>query len=488
MPQSQIKFGTDGWRAIIADQFTFENLALVTRATIRWLKKNYGNKSRVVVGHDTRFLGHEFSEMVARVLAEDGIHVLFARTTVTTPAISWATKAFDCDAGIAITASHNPPMYNGFKIKAHFGGPASPEMIAAVEKEIDHVEPVDHPVRSFTELEAEALITVRDINADYMDMLRTRIDIEAIKASGIRIAHDAMFGASRGMIKALLGSDYVVELRGDWNPGFHGQAPEPIERNLKGLSRAVVEHRCAAGIANDGDADRVGMYDERGQFVDSHQLLALLLKYLHKNRGLSGDVVKTFSTTQMLDKMCAAYGLKIHTTPIGFKYIGTHITDGDVLVGGEESGGMAVKGHIPERDGVFIGLLIVEMMVKRGKKLSELVQELFDEFGPHVNRRKDVHTTSEKKQKVLERLEAGALNVLAGHPIRDIQTLDGYKFFTDIGWLLVRPSGTEPVLRIYAEADTSEDAGRLIEDAISQLDVGQGDDHSMHRMAHVESR
>ncbi len=467
----KIKFGTDGWRAVIAKDYTFENLSLVAHATAQWLKKNYGDSPKAVVGHDTRFLGRQFAEHTARILAAQNIKVIFAETFATTPAISWATKEFGADAGIVITASHNPPEYNGFKIKAHFGGPASPEMISAVEDETDRVTDLPPIKESFEEFRRQGIIDVQDIEGDYETMLRGRLDIPAIIRSGVKVAHDAMYGAGQGVVARLLGADNVLSLRSDLNPGFHGQAPEPIEKNLQGLAEAVVEAGCDVGLANDGDADRIGMFDEKGQFVDSHQLLALLVKYLHEERGLSGDIVKTFSTTHMLDKMGQKYGLKVDTTAIGFKYIGSKIVEGDVLVGGEESGGMAVKGHIPERDGIYIGLLIVEMIVKRGKKLSELVQELFDEFGPHYNRRADIHTTEEKKQNVLDRLKQGGLDQIAGKKVQEVQTLDGYKHLTENGWLLVRPSGTEPVLRIYAEAPSVKEAEALIEDAVKQLGV-----------------
>ena len=467
-----IKFGTDGWRAIIAEDYTFANVERVTHATARWLKKNYGENPTIVLGHDTRFQGRAFAERSAQVFASRGIKVLFAQTFTSTPAIAWATKEYGCDAGIAITASHNPPEYNGFKIKSNFGGPASPEQVAAVERELGPTEE-GFTLRSFSDLRTEGLIEMRDVTQAYLDALRERLDIDAIRASGLRLAHDAMYGAGQKMISRLLGAEAVVPLHHDFNPSFHGQAPEPIERNLGELAEVVVQEHCDAGLANDGDADRIGMYDERGVYVDSHQLLALLVKYLHEERGLTGDVVKTFSTTHMLVKMGETYGLKIHTVPIGFKYIGTKIVEGDVMVGGEESGGMAVKGHIPERDGIYIGLLIVEMMVKRGKKLSELVQELFDEFGPHVARRDDVHTTNEKKQAILDRLSQGGLEEIAGRPVQEVDTLDGYKHLLEDGWLLVRPSGTEPVLRIYSEAPTEEAARALIDDATRQLGVAE---------------
>ncbi|HEX7071088.1 MAG TPA: phosphoglucomutase/phosphomannomutase family protein [Rhodothermales bacterium] len=466
-----IKFGTDGWRAVIADQYTFDNLSRVTVATARWLRDTYGDSPLIVLGHDTRFMGPAFTAHVARIFAHEGVRVIFSDGHTTTPAISWSTRAYSCNAGIVITASHNPPEYNGFKIKADFGGPASPEVIAAVEALIPDSYSPDGEVSSFDAQVTSGRIEKRDVTGAYVEELRRLLDFDAIRSSGIRIAHDAMYGAGQGLVSRLVGKESVVELRSEQNPGFGGRAPEPIERNLTELSRVVVEQKCGVGLANDGDADRIGMFDEKGVFVDSHQMLALLVKYLHKERGLSGDVVKTFSTTHLLDKMGQAYGLRVHTTPIGFKYIGSKIVEGDVLVGGEESGGMAVKGHIPERDGIYIGLLVVEMMVKRGRPLSALVQELYDEFGPHVARRSDVHTTEEKKQGVLRRLADGGLSTVGGQPVRDLQTLDGYKHVTDRGWLLVRPSGTEPVLRVYAEAETAGAADAMIQDAMQQLGV-----------------
>lgn len=469
----QIKFGTDGWRAIIAQDFTFESLEATARGTARWLRDTHGGApsgtDRVVVGYDTRFLGAEFAALTARVLASYGLRVQLADAPCPTPAVSWAAEAYDAAAGIVITASHNPPSYNGFKIKAYFGGPATPEMIAEVERRIEETD--DVALMDEAALRAERRIEMVDLRGAYLDVLRERLDLDAIRKAGLRVAHDAMFGAGAGCVAELLGADRVVGLRQDWNPGFHGQAPEPIEKNLAALGEAVVREGCALGLANDGDADRIGLYDEQGRFVDSHRLFCLLVKYLHEERGLSGSIVKTFSTTSLLDKMGAAYGLPVETTKIGFKYIAEKIVDGDVLVGGEESGGMAVKGHIPERDGLYIGLLAAEMCVRRGKPLSALVDELFAQFGAHVAARIDVHTTHAKVQTVLERLRGGGLGEIAGHAVQEVQTLDGFKHLTGGGWLLVRPSGTEPVLRIYAEADTSAQADALLQDAARQLGV-----------------
>jgi phosphomannomutase len=350
-----IKFGTDGWRAIIAEGYTFENLTRVARATARWLYATYGATVSVVIGHDTRFMGRAFAEHVACVLASHGVRVRFAETFVTTPAVSWATLEYGANAGIVITASHNPPHYNGYKLKADFGGPADPAMVAAVEAELANLDSDAPEIRPFAALSEEGVIESFDLSAAYLDLLRERLDIEAIQQSDFIIAHDAMFGAGQGVVSALLGSDHVIELHSEVNPGFHGQAPEPIERNLSELSALVVREGCAVGLANDGDADRIGMVDERGRFVTSHEILALLVKYLHEERGLRGAIVKTFSTTHLLNKMAAAYGLPIETLPIGFKYIAPKMVEQDVLVGGEESGGIAVKGHLPERDGIYIG-------------------------------------------------------------------------------------------------------------------------------------
>lgn len=467
-----IEFGTDGWRAIIADEYTFANVERVTRATAKWIRRVYGEEQPVVLGHDARFQGRAFAERVAQVLTFEGLSVLFGEGFTTTPAISWAAREYDAAAGIVITASHNPPAYNGFKIKAHFGGPATPDMIDEVEQELGELANVGVPLTPFSELVEEGEVEVKNIAGDYLDAIRERIDIAAIQEADFQVAHDAMFGAAQGLLSQLLGTQRVVELHSEWNPGFRGRAPEPIERQTGELAEAVVEQDCAAGIANDGDGDRIGMYDEQGHFVNSHQMLALLLKYLHEERGLTGDVVKTFSTTHMLDKMAEAYGLTVHTTPIGFKHIGPKMVEGDVLIGGEESGGMAVKGHIPERDGLYIGLLILEMMAKRGKPLSALVQELFDEFGPHLFHRSDIHIRAQDKQAILERLETDGPTELDGRPVEEVETLDGFKHRTSDGaWLLVRPSGTEPVLRVYAEAETAEGAKALVEDAVQQLGI-----------------
>ena len=458
-----VTFGTDGWRAVIGDGYTFGNLTRVATATAEWVRAQTEGDGSVVLGYDTRFQGEAFAKHVACVLASNGVRVRLADTFVTTPAISWATAENGHTAGLVITASHNPPQYNGFKIKAHFGGPASPEMIADVEARMAALPADPAAPRAYDDLVAEGLIETFDLRSAYVALLKERIDVSAIKEASVRIAYDAMFGAGQGIVGELLGRVRVTELHHDLNPGMYGQAPEPIERNLGPLLKATVENSCGAGLATDGDADRIGLVDEEGTFVDSHKILALLVKYLHVEKGLRGDVVKTFSTTDMLDRMGRQYGLNVVTTPIGFKYIGPLMVERDVLVGGEESGGMAVKGHIPERDGLFIGLLVVEMMVKRERTLSGLVRELMDEFGPHYQARQDLHTTPARKESALASLQSDGFAEVAGAPVTTTETLDGFKFRTDGGWLLFRPSGTEPVLRVYAEAPTQDRADALVQ-------------------------
>ena len=458
---SEITFGTDGWRAVIAQDYTFDNLTTVARATAAWVGAQETGDGSVVLAHDTRFQGHAFARHVARVFASDGVRVRLADGFATTPAVSWATAEHGATAGIVITASHNPPQYNGFKIKAHFGGPASPAMIAEVEATMRQGTE-DAPLRSYGDLVADGLIETFDLQSAYVDLLRDRIDVEAIKEASTRVAYDAMYGAGQGVVTELLGRPRVVELHHELNPGMHGQAPEPIERNLGRLLKTVADDHCALGLATDGDADRIGLVDEEGTFVDSHKILALLVKYLVEEKGLRGDIVKTFSTTDMLDRMGEAYGLTVQTTPIGFKYIGPKMVEGDVLVGGEESGGMAVKGHIPERDGLYIGLTVAEMMVKRERTLSGLVRELMEEFGPHYQSRTDLHTTPARKQAVLQELAEDGLAEIDGQPVTATETLDGFKFRVEGGWLLFRPSGTEPVLRVYAEAASQDAADALV--------------------------
>ncbi len=464
-----IKFGTDGWRAVIAEDYTFANLERVARATGQWIRKIAEGEPSAVVGYDARFQGDAFAEYTARVLASLGIRVQLADSFVTTPAVSWATLHHGHAAGIVITASHNPPRYSGFKIKSHFGAPADSAMIAEVEAELDRLED------GFELQSRDALgdrIEAINLREAYRNVLKDKLDIEGIKKSGLKVACDPMYGAGQGTVTDLLGRENVVEVHDDFNPGMHGQPPEPMAKNLEYLSRVIREEQCDVGLAFDGDADRIGMMDEEGRFVDSHKILTLLAKYLHQEKGMTGSIVRTFSTTDMLDKLGEAYGLPVEVLKIGFKYVAPKIIEGDVLVGGEESGGIAVKGHIPERDGVFIGLTVVEMMMARKMTLSELVEEVQQEFGPYYFSRNDLHTSPERKEAFLDMLDNRRPDTLAGEAVRSVEDVDGVKFRFDDGWLMFRASGTEPVLRIYAEASSQDRANRLVAAGVKMVDEG----------------
>lgn len=464
---SKIKFGTDGWRAVIAEQYTFENVNIVSQATAIWLEETGQMKNGVVIGFDARFLSRRFAEHAACVFAGRGIGVRIGNRITPTPAISLAANTYDA-FGIVITASHNPPEYNGYKIKAPFGGSALPSQIAGIEEKLKDVH---HPAdtEQFAHYVKIGLIRELDLAGEYIETIRENIDLEAIKRSGIKVAHDPMYGSGSGVIRELLGEESVVEIHGERNPLFGGTAPEPVEQKLNELTEVTVNEKCSMGIANDGDADRITLVDENGTFVSSHKILSLLVEYLHQTKKLNGTVVKTFSTTDMIDKQAEKYGLPLEITPIGFKYIAEIMVNGDVLAGGEESGGLAAKGHIPERDGIYIGLLIAELMVKSGKKLSELVQELFDEYGPHYYYRNDILTEQHKKEAMTVYCNEGRLTEIAGMNVTGRDFKDGIKHQLSNGsWLLVRQSGTEPVLRIYAEADSPENAKELVE-AVTKL-------------------
>ena len=464
----QIKFGTDGWRAIIADNYTFDNVGIVTQAVSRWIMDEEITRNGVVIGYDARFLSQKFAEHTASVFAAMEIPVRISDGIVPTPAVSAAVKRLDA-VGVVITASHNPPEWNGYKIKAPFGGSASQEQIEQIEKRLGHFDPSLEP-KAYEDYLKNGLIRELNLTGGYLDLIAESIDLDAIRESDVKIAHDPMYGSGCTILKQLL-DDQVIEIHGDRDPLFGNIAPEPMEKNVNELSDLVVEEGCDAGLANDGDADRIGMIDEEGTYVDSHQILSLLAKYLHQEKGMSGTIVKTFSTTTLLDKQAVEYGLRVKVTPIGFKYIAEEIRNGDVLVGGEESGGIAVKGHLPERDGIYIGLLIIEMMVKSGKSLSELVRDLFEEFGMHATYRNDIHTEDKKKRAMIRYCRDKKLTEIAGIGVRDWDFTDGIKHLMEDGsWLLVRASGTEPVLRIYSEADSKDKAIELVEDATAWVD------------------
>ena len=377
--------------------------------------------------------------------------------------VSLLTKKLNAAGGIVITASHNPARYNGFKIKGDFGGPAFPETIEKVEKELKKVIRLDvRSKKSFGELLEKGIIKKIDFTSVYIEDIKSKINVELIKSAGIKIAYDAMHGAGQGVMDQIL--PLKVSIRGNFNPSFGGSHPEPLPQHTPGLIEAIVKNGCDIGIATDGDADRIGAFDEQGTFVDSHRIFALLLKYFIEEKKMTGEVAKSFSVSQIIDTMCKKYGVVLHETPVGFKYLCRLMVERDILIAAEESGGIGVKGHLPERDGTYIGLLLAEIMATRKKKLSELVTELMEEFGWHYFNRNDAHLTEKEKNRIMAFYKKGPKQI-AGFPVERIETKDGVKLFIEHGWVLVRASGTEPLIRFYAEADTPEKVETLLKAA-----------------------
>lgn len=462
-----IHFGTDGWRAVISDSFTFDNLRIVAQAisdavnSEHWDKTGNGGEApdpnKIVVGFDTRFLSDRFAGEVARVLAANGFTVLLAQADSPTPAVSYAVKHNRAIAGVMITASHNAPRYNGVKLKGAFGGSALPEQCRRVEVYInDNEEQARGPnLMDFKKAREAKLIQKFNPLPAYFDHLRTLIDTDIIADNPQRFVVDAMYGSGRGVIKSFLQGTgcEISEIRGEMNPGFGGIHPEPIAKNLGALASAVSSGIGNFGVATDGDADRIGAMDERGAFVDPHKIMALSLKYLVEKRGWTGAVVRTVSTTRMIDRLAKRYGLKLYETPVGFNHIADYMMQEDVLIGGEESGGISFKGHIPEGDGPIMGLLLVEMIAQSGKTLHLLVEDLLAEVGPAFYERTDLRLSRPvAKKEMAELLTNQAPAGIGGEKVVEISQRDGVKYVMgDDSWLLIRPSGTEPVLRVYAE-------------------------------------
>jgi phosphomannomutase len=455
----QIKFGTDGWRAIIAREYTVDNVKRVSSATALWMRER--GMKKAVIGHDCRFAGEMFAETAACVLADHGIQVLIAKDFVSTPMVSLGVVHAGADIGIVITASHNPPSYSGFKLKSAAGGPMVPAQISEVEDLIP--ESYEKRVSQLADLMSQGQIQYIDLEQIYYDHVEKSFDMDALRSIGGKLGYDAMYGAGQRILQRILPE--AVCLHCDDNPGFKGQAPEPIERNLTELSELLAERQdLIAGLANDGDADRIGMFDENGKFVDSHHLLLLLMYYMVKIKGETGEVMITFSVTDKVKKLAEHFGLPYEVTKIGFKYIAEKMLEKDVVVGGEESGGIAIKGHIPERDGIWMGLVILELMAKTGKKLTELIQEIYDIIGPFSFDRDDLHISEDQKEGIIEACAAGKVTSIGGQEVIRTERIDGFKFYlNEDTWVMIRPSGTEPVLRVYSQAPTASDVRATLE-------------------------
>ncbi len=459
---SEIKFGTDGWRAIIAKDFTVNNVARITYATADWVLSNFKTNPSIVIGHDCRFGGELFVEAAVKIFVSKGVKVYLADSFISTPMISLGTKELNASLGVVITASHNPPSYNGYKLKGYYGGPLTTDKI----KEVEDLIPAKYDI-NLEEINIELYkqsgdVQVVNLEEMYIEKVRTSFDLEAIKSSGLHFAYDAMYGAGQSVMKKLFNE--MTFLHCEYNPSFMGQAPEPIAKNLVEFSNLIKNHGgIAAGLATDGDADRIGLYNSKGEFVDSHHIILLLLLYLHKYKGVEGKVVVAASTTPRVGKLAQQFGLSYDMVQVGFKYIAQQMIDEDVLIGGEESGGIAIKGHIPERDGIWMGLVIFEYMAKSGKSLESLIEEVYELVGEFKYWRDDLHLTENLKSEIIENCKNGTYQSFGSYQIQEIETIDGFKFIiSDDEWLMIRPSGTEPVLRCYAEGKTLDDAKSIL--------------------------
>ena len=454
---SDIKFGTDGWRALIAKDYTVDNVARVSIAVSNWLNNNYNNPS-VVLGHDCRFGGKLFSETVAKVLTHYNIKVKMAEGFVSTPMVSLGVVKESANLGVVITASHNPPTYNGYKLKGDFGGPLLPDKISEVEKLIPEINNIDLDKINFQSLINDGIVEIIDLETMYCEHVKSNFDLDLINKSNMKFAYDAMYGAGMNVVKKLLPTTTLLHCED--NPGFKGVAPEPIYKNLHEFSELMkTNDSLCCGFATDGDADRIGLFSSDGSFVDSHHAILLLIHYLVKYKGLSGKVVTAFSCTDRIKLMCKHYNLDQETVKIGFKHIAGKMVSEDVLLGGEESGGIATKGHIPERDGIWMGLILFEFMAKSGKTIEELIAEVYEIVGEFSFERVDLHLTDELKGQVVENCKNGTYSSFGDYKVLRTENIDGYKyFFENDAWLLIRPSGTEPVLRTYAESSSSKKA------------------------------
>ena len=461
-----IHFGTDGWRAVISEDFTFENVRRVAQALADYFREIGNGDSNVVVGFDTRFLSDRYAIEVARVLAANDLRVDLTVSDAPTPAVSFAVKDLNAIGGVMITASHNPPRYNGIKLKAAFGGSALAEDTKRVEQLLEQAGPF-----SLKAIDLEAGLQTHIINRfdpapPYEAHLEKLIDRNILAAHPRSIVVDAMHGAGRDYIQDFLKETglQVQQIRGDMNPGFGGIHPEPILPHLNALVDTVKISGDAFGVATDGDADRTGAVDEDGNFVSPHISFALALRYLVETRGLTGSVVKTVSTTRMIDRICAAHQLQLRETPVGFNYIADWMMKEDVLIGGEESGGISIHGHIPEGDGVLMGLLLLEIVSHANTSLRELIADLQKRFGPAHYDRKDLPLARPvAKKDMVARLTNDAPKSIGGANVIEVRSLDGVKYLlADESWLLIRPSGTEPVLRVYAESPDAQMVDALL--------------------------
>jgi phosphomannomutase len=465
-----IVFGTEGWRGQIAREFTFENIEIISYATVEYYLKHENIGNGFVVGYDARFLSKEFAETVSAILANRGIKVFLSDSIVSTPMLSLGIVKLKAVAGLMITASHNPYSYNGFKIKSSYGGPATREEVTGVEYYLDSV------YNNYTRLKQQYLFTFEslvdkkvisyiDLKKIYKEYISEKFDISEINNSNLKILYDPMYGSGQGFFKGFINN--FEEIHGSYNPSFNGINPEPLLVNCKDTVEHVVSNRFDFCIVNDGDADRIAAIDDKGNFISTQLLFPIFLKYLVEEKGEQGAVVKTVSVTDYVYQICKKNNVPCLETPVGFKYITEYMVSQNILIGGEESGGIGLNMHLPERDGIFNGLLLTKIMIKKNKSLSELVNEIKLEFGDLYYDRFDYKTTLENKEKIL--LACNNIPTFIGdYKVLNVKRIDGFKFLFNDAWLLVRASGTEPLLRFYFESKKQGKIDKLV-DALIKL-------------------
>lgn len=455
MVKNPIKFGTDGWRAIIAEDFTFENVRVCAQATAQYLKRSGLAERGVVIGYDTRFQSEAFAAACAEVLAANDITVHLCSTFAPTPVIGYAILTHKAGGSIVITSSHNPATYNGFKFRTEWGGSAPPEILSQIEALTDEAYGREVPRLPLDEARSRGLVQMFDPKPAYMQHIGELLDLERLRNTGLRIVADPMHGAGMGYIREALsgGSTEVYEIRGDINPAFPGMHnPEPIARNLEMTVAAVKDVDAKVALCTDGDADRIGLIDHNGRFVNQLETYALLAYYLLEVRGERGPMVKSVTTTSMIWKLGEAYGVPVYETAVGFKHLGPKMVESDAIIAGEESGGFAFRGHLPERDGVLSGLYILDLMAQRGKDLPALIEEVFAKVGAHYYDRIDITLTDGDRDRIAALLPSLDPKELAGIPVESCDRTDGLRFMLPEGaWALIRLSGTEPLMRIYTE-------------------------------------
>ncbi|HSJ54240.1 MAG TPA: phosphoglucomutase/phosphomannomutase family protein [Anaerolineae bacterium] len=465
---SDIEFGTDGWRGRIAEDYTFDNVRRCTQGFAFYLQQQGQGGARIVVGHDRRFGGEHFAAATAEVLAANGFQVLLTDGPTPTPVISYAVVAQGAAAAVNITASHNPATDNGFKVRNEHGGAIAPEGLREIEQRIPAIAGVKRvPLKEALD---RGTVRIFDPAPAYLEQLHKMIDVTPIKEAGLTVVVDAMWGNGAGWFPRILdgGKTRIVEIHSERNPLFPEMArPEPIPPNVDvGLGK-VVEIGADVAIINDGDADRVGIGDEHGQFVNQLQVYALLAMYFLEVRGERGPIVKTLSTTSMLDKLARIYDVPVYETGVGFKYVAPKMLETDALLGGEESGGYAFRNHVPERDGILAGLYFLDLMVRMDKTPSQLIEHLYSQVGPHYYDRIDRRFPEERRQATRQRIENANPATIGGLPVTGLDTTDGFKFVLgDAGWLLIRFSGTEPVIRVYTETTRKDRVQDILEDGL----------------------